>query len=84
MAKAKVAVLKCTPETILSDIERLVRAAGMKQALAAGKTTILKETSRGTTHSQAPTPRPGRWRAPSMPCVPPGTPTSPACKTRRW
>jgi uncharacterized protein (DUF362 family) len=43
MAKAKVAVLKCKPETILSDIERLCEMAGMKQALAAGKTTILKD-----------------------------------------
>ena len=43
MAKAKVAVLKCTPETILTDIERLCELAGMKQALAAGKTTILKD-----------------------------------------
>jgi uncharacterized protein (DUF362 family) len=43
MAKAKVAVLKCKPETILSDIERLCELAGMKQALAAGKTTILKD-----------------------------------------
>ena len=43
MAKAKVAVLKCTPETILNDIERLCELAGMKQALAAGKTTILKD-----------------------------------------
>ena len=43
MAKAKVAVLKCTPATILSDIERLCELAGMKQALAAGKTTILKD-----------------------------------------
>jgi uncharacterized protein (DUF362 family) len=43
MAKAKVAVLKCTPETILTDLERLCELAGMKQALAAGKTTILKD-----------------------------------------
>jgi uncharacterized protein (DUF362 family) len=43
MSKAKVAVLKCRPETILSDIERLTELAGMKQALAAGKTTILKD-----------------------------------------
>src|SRR5579883_1016775 len=43
MAKSKVAVLKCKPETILSDIERLCDLAGMKQALAAGKTTILKD-----------------------------------------
>jgi uncharacterized protein (DUF362 family) len=43
MSKAKVAVLKCRPETILQDIERLTELAGMKQALAAGKTTILKD-----------------------------------------
>jgi uncharacterized protein (DUF362 family) len=43
MSKAKVAVLKCRPETILEDIERLTELAGMKQALAAGKTTILKD-----------------------------------------
>jgi uncharacterized protein (DUF362 family) len=43
MSKAKVAVLKCRPETILSDIERLTELAGMKAALAAGKTTILKD-----------------------------------------
>jgi uncharacterized protein (DUF362 family) len=43
MAKSKVAVLKCKPETILADIERLCDLAGMKQALAAGRTTILKD-----------------------------------------
>jgi uncharacterized protein (DUF362 family) len=43
MSKAKVAVLKCKPETILTDIERLCSLAGMKQALAQGKTTILKD-----------------------------------------
>src|SRR5215813_9017070 len=43
MAKSKVAVLKCKPETILADIERLCDLAGMKQALASGKTTILKD-----------------------------------------
>jgi uncharacterized protein (DUF362 family) len=43
MSKAKVAVLKCRPETILQDIERLTELAGMKSALAAGKTTILKD-----------------------------------------
>jgi uncharacterized protein (DUF362 family) len=43
MAKSKVAVLKCKPETILSDIERLCDLAGMKTALAPGKTTILKD-----------------------------------------
>jgi len=43
MAKAKVAVLKCKPETILHDVERLCELAGMKEALAPGKTTILKD-----------------------------------------
>jgi uncharacterized protein (DUF362 family) len=43
MSKAKVAVLKCRPETILTDIERLCSLAGMKQALSSGKTTILKD-----------------------------------------
>ena len=43
MCKSKVAVLKCKPETILKDIERLCELAGMKQALAAGHTTILKD-----------------------------------------
>ena len=43
MARSKVAVLKCKPETILTDIERLRELAGTKQALAAGCTTILKD-----------------------------------------
>jgi uncharacterized protein (DUF362 family) len=43
MGKSKVAVLKCKPETVLQDIDRLCELAGMKQALAAGKTTILKD-----------------------------------------
>ena len=43
MAKSKVAVLKCKPETVLEDIERLCELAGMKQALAPGRTTILKD-----------------------------------------
>ncbi|HEY1694284.1 MAG TPA: DUF362 domain-containing protein [Polyangiaceae bacterium] len=43
MAKSKVAVLKVKPETVLGDIERLCELAGMKQALAAGHTTILKD-----------------------------------------
>jgi uncharacterized protein (DUF362 family) len=43
MAKSKVAVIKCKPETILRDTERLCELAGMKQALAPGKTTILKD-----------------------------------------
>ena len=41
--KSKVAVLKCKPETILKDIERLCELAGMSEALEKGKTTILKD-----------------------------------------
>lgn len=43
MAKAKVAVLKVKPETILSDVERLCSLAGIEHALAKGHTTILKD-----------------------------------------
>jgi uncharacterized protein (DUF362 family) len=43
MAKSKVAVLKCKPETVLADVERLCELAGMKQALSPGRTTILKD-----------------------------------------
>jgi uncharacterized protein (DUF362 family) len=43
MAKSKVAVLKCKPETVLDDIERLCDLAGMSQALQHGRTTILKD-----------------------------------------
>src|SRR5438132_504422 len=41
--RSKVAVLKVKPATILEDTIRLCEMAGMKQALAAGKTTILKD-----------------------------------------
>src|SRR3954453_16091949 len=43
MAKAKVAAIKCKPETILQDIERLCDLAGMQSALKKGSTTILKD-----------------------------------------
>src|SRR6516162_9065505 len=43
MAKSKVAVIKTKPQTILADVERLCDLAGMKTALAPGKTTILKD-----------------------------------------
>jgi uncharacterized protein (DUF362 family) len=43
MPKVKVAALKVRPDTILTDIERLCELAGMRQALAAGATTILKD-----------------------------------------
>jgi uncharacterized protein (DUF362 family) len=41
--KARVAVLRVSPETILSDIDRLVDLAGVTKALAADRTTILKD-----------------------------------------
>jgi uncharacterized protein (DUF362 family) len=43
MPKSKVAVLKVKPATILADLERLCALAGMKDALAPGATTILKD-----------------------------------------
>jgi len=43
VAKSQVAVLRVTPETILPDIDRLIGLAGVDRALAAGKTTILKD-----------------------------------------
>jgi len=42
-AKSTVAVIRVTPDTILSDIDRLIELAGVSTALAAGKTTILKD-----------------------------------------
>jgi uncharacterized protein (DUF362 family) len=43
MSKSKVAVIKCKPETILKDMERLCDLAGMAKALAKNRTTILKD-----------------------------------------
>jgi uncharacterized protein (DUF362 family) len=43
MPQSKVAVLKCKPETILQDIERLSELAGLGDALERGATTILKD-----------------------------------------
>jgi uncharacterized protein (DUF362 family) len=43
MAKSKVAVLKVKPETILESVEHLCELGGMKQALAQGRATILKD-----------------------------------------
>lgn len=43
MSKAKVAVLKVKPETILEDIDRVCELAGMRDALKPGATTILKD-----------------------------------------
>jgi uncharacterized protein (DUF362 family) len=41
--RSRVAVLKVKPETIHEDIHRLCELAGMKDALARGSTTILKD-----------------------------------------
>src|SRR5436190_16911414 len=38
-----VALLRVRPETILEDVDRLCELAGMSQALAPGRTTILKD-----------------------------------------
>jgi uncharacterized protein (DUF362 family) len=43
MAKARVAVLKTKPQTILDDIERLCELAQVKESLAPGTATILKD-----------------------------------------
>jgi uncharacterized protein (DUF362 family) len=43
MAKSKVAVVKTSPGTILTDIERLMQLAGVESALKKGATTILKD-----------------------------------------
>jgi uncharacterized protein (DUF362 family) len=43
MAKSKVAVIKCKPETVLGDIARVCDLGEMKQALAPGHTTLLKD-----------------------------------------
>jgi uncharacterized protein (DUF362 family) len=43
MTKATVAVLKSSPATVLDDYCRLAGMAGMKNALDAGTTTILKD-----------------------------------------
>jgi uncharacterized protein (DUF362 family) len=41
--KSKVAVLRVTPDSVLSDIDRLVGLAGVEQALDPTRTTILKD-----------------------------------------
>jgi uncharacterized protein (DUF362 family) len=43
MSTSRVAILRVTPETVLSDIDRLLELAGASQALAPGRTTILKD-----------------------------------------
>src|SRR5262250_1049016 len=41
--KARVSVLRVTPDTILTDIDRLLALGGVQKALTPGKTTILKD-----------------------------------------
>ena len=43
MSKSKVAILKSKPETVLRDIERAMRMAGVDHALPKNKGTILKD-----------------------------------------
>lgn len=43
MRKSKVAVIKTRPETVRQDMVTACELAGMKEALAVGKTTILKD-----------------------------------------
>jgi len=43
MSRAKVAVLKTSPATVLDDYQKLAELAGMDRALAKGATTILKD-----------------------------------------
>jgi len=41
--KARVAVLRVTPDRVIADIDRLVELGGVSSALVRGKTTILKD-----------------------------------------
>jgi uncharacterized protein (DUF362 family) len=41
--KSRVAVVRVTPDAILSDIDRVVELGGVSRALASNKTTILKD-----------------------------------------
>ncbi|MCP5046761.1 MAG: DUF362 domain-containing protein [bacterium] len=43
MAKAKVAILKTTPETVLDDYQKLCELAGIDKALDSSSKTILKD-----------------------------------------
>jgi len=43
VSRAKVAVTRVHPDTILEDVDRLLGLAGVEAALAPGKTTILKD-----------------------------------------
>ncbi|MHB1133584.1 MAG: DUF362 domain-containing protein [Chloroflexota bacterium] len=42
-AKARVAILRTSPQTVLADYERLYELGGVRDALAAGAETILKD-----------------------------------------
>ncbi len=43
MMRAKVAIVRTRPETVLADVQRVCELGGLGQALAAGVTTILKD-----------------------------------------
>ena len=84
MAKSKVAVIKCKPETILADIERLCELGGMSDALARGPTTILKDNI--SWHYPFPSANTTPWQmeGASSPSRRRASPTSCACRTRPW
>lgn len=81
--RARVAVLRTEPETVLEDYQRLFELAGGPEALDPGATTILKDNI--TWHFPMPgaNTTPGNWRASSWPCAAPGSTTWCVCKTRR-
>jgi hypothetical protein len=61
--KGKVAVIKTTPNTILADIEQVMRQAGVEQALPKDVTTGLKINISWQTWYPACSPRRGSWKA---------------------
>ena len=62
MAKAKVAVLRTTPETVVEDYDRLAELAGMGEALKKGETTILKDNISWHYPYPGAIQHPGNWR----------------------
>ena len=69
--RAKVAVLRTQPETVLQDYERLLELAEVRQTLDRTRPPFSKTTSPGTIRCLAPTPLPGNWRARCWPCARP-------------
>ena len=84
MAKSKVAVLKVKPETILEDIERLCELGGMKQALAQGRTTILKDNISWHYPFPGANTTPWQMEGTILALKHAGFADISACRTRRW